>query len=71
MSQAKTGSNRTAAGPGPEIPPLQGVWRQGLRRTLAHFRAVPFTLAVLAAFLGVGAVTGSFLSGPARRPACP
>ena len=64
MSQAKTGSNRTAAGPGPEIPPLQGVWRQGLRRTLAHFRAVPFTLAVLAAFLGVGAVTGSFLSGP-------
>lgn len=64
MSQSKTGSNRTAAGPGPEIPPLQGVWRQGLRRTLAHFRAVPFTLAVLAAFLGVGAVTGSFLSGP-------
>ena len=64
MSQAKTGSTRTAAATGPEIPPWQGVWRQGLRRTLAHFRAVPFTLAVLAVFLGVGAVTGSFLSGP-------
>ncbi len=64
MSQASTGSTRTGAGPRPEGPPLLGVWRQGTRRTLAHFRAVPFTLAVLAVFLVVGAVTGSFLSGP-------
>ncbi|SDP54162.1 Lysylphosphatidylglycerol synthetase, C-terminal domain, DUF2156 family [Arthrobacter sp. ok909] len=40
-----------------------GVWKQGVRRTLAHFRAVPFTLTVLAAFLAIGALTGSFLSG--------
>ncbi|MGY3320452.1 bifunctional lysylphosphatidylglycerol flippase/synthetase MprF [Arthrobacter sp. TE12232] len=41
-----------------------GVWKQGVRRTLAHFRAVPFTLTVLTAFLAIGALTGSFLSGP-------
>lgn len=35
-----------------------------LRRTLTHFRAVPFTLAVLGVFLAVSAVTGSFLAGP-------
>ena len=64
MSQTNTGSDRTAAAPGPQEAPLPGVWRQAVRRTLAHFRAVPFTLAVLAAFLVIGAVTGSFLSGP-------
>ena len=69
MSQTKNGSTRTAAGPGPEGPPLLDVWRQGMRQTLAHFRAVPFTLAVLATFLAVGAVTGSFLSGQIGRAA--
>jgi phosphatidylglycerol lysyltransferase len=43
---------------------LLGVWRQSVRRTLRHFRAVPFTLAVLAVFLAAGAATGSFLAGP-------
>ncbi|MGY2745832.1 bifunctional lysylphosphatidylglycerol flippase/synthetase MprF [Pseudarthrobacter sp. O4] len=43
---------------------LGGVSRQWLRGVLAHFRAVPFTLAVLGVFLVTGAVTGSFLSGP-------
>ena len=57
--QAAAGQPGT--GPG---APLLGVWRQGVRRTLAHFRAVPFTLAVLAVFLVTGAATGSFLSGP-------
>ncbi|SFU14068.1 bifunctional lysylphosphatidylglycerol flippase/synthetase MprF [Arthrobacter sp. ov118] len=54
----------TAARRGPEDASWLGVWQQGMRRTLAHFRAVPFTLAVLAAFLVTGAITGSFLSGP-------
>jgi lysylphosphatidylglycerol synthetase-like protein (DUF2156 family) len=35
-----------------------------LRQSLAHLRAIPFTLAVLAAFLITGAATGSFLTGP-------
>ncbi|MET3919786.1 DUF2156 domain-containing protein [Arthrobacter sp. UYEF20] len=43
---------------------LGGVSRQWLLGVLAHFRAVPFTLAVLGVFLVTGAVTGSFLSGP-------
>lgn len=43
---------------------LLGIWRQGVRQTLRHFRAVPFTLAVLAVFLATGAATGSFLDGP-------
>ncbi|WP_211882717.1 bifunctional lysylphosphatidylglycerol flippase/synthetase MprF [Pseudarthrobacter albicanus] len=43
---------------------LLGVWRQSVRRTLGHFRAVPFTLAVLGVFLATGAATGSFLAGP-------
>ena len=64
MSQSNTGSARTAAAQGPQEASLLGVGRHGMRRTLAHFRAVPFTLAVLAAFLTIGAVTGSFLSGP-------
>lgn len=37
---------------------------RALRRTLEHFRAVPFTLLVLGVFLGTGAATNSFLSGP-------
>lgn len=43
---------------------LQGLGRQGLRQSLGHLRAIPFTLAVLAVFLITGAATGSFLSGP-------
>ena len=43
---------------------LQGLGREGLRRSLGHLRAIPFTLAVLAAFLITGAATGSFLAGP-------
>lgn len=66
MSRASAGATLTAPGTGPGGPPRPGVWRQGKRRTLAHFRAVPFTLAVLATFLIVGAVTGSFLSGPPK-----
>ncbi|AXJ11362.1 bifunctional lysylphosphatidylglycerol flippase/synthetase MprF [Arthrobacter sp. PM3] len=42
------------------------VWRQGRRQARAHFRSVPFTLSVLTVFLAVGAVTGSFLSGPPK-----
>lgn len=39
---------------------VKPVWR----RTGARLRSIPFTLAVLAAFLLCGAVTGSFLAGP-------
>jgi phosphatidylglycerol lysyltransferase len=41
-----------------------GVMLQALRRMREHFKAVPFTLTVLALFLGAGAATNSFLSGP-------
>ncbi|ABK03980.1 protein of unknown function DUF470 [Arthrobacter sp. FB24] len=37
---------------------------RALRRMQEHFKAVPFTLAVLGLFLGAGAATNSFLSGP-------
>ena len=37
---------------------------RALRRTRDHFKAVPFTLVVLGLFLGTGAATNSFLSGP-------
>src|SRR5206468_3597438 len=40
------------------------VVRSALARSAGHFRRTPFTLAVLAAFLLVGALTGSFLGGP-------
>ncbi|MGZ4662830.1 MAG: rhomboid family intramembrane serine protease, partial [Arthrobacter sp.] len=43
---------------------MTDVLRQSFVRMLGHFRAVPFTLAVLALFLGVGAATHSFVSGP-------
>ena len=43
---------------------LQGLGREGLRQSLGHLRAIPFTLTVLAVFLVTGAATGSFLSGP-------
>ncbi|MDI3212928.1 DUF2156 domain-containing protein [Arthrobacter sp. AL12] len=43
---------------------LQGLGRAGVRESLGHLRAIPFTLAVLAVFLITGAATGSFLSGP-------
>lgn len=66
MSQQTATSPTRAARPRPEGPSWLGIWQHGLRRTQAHFRAVPFTLAVLAAFLGIGALTGSFLSGPPR-----
>ncbi|WP_427130584.1 bifunctional lysylphosphatidylglycerol flippase/synthetase MprF [Pseudarthrobacter sp. S9] len=54
----------TRGRPRTEGASLLGVWRQGVRRVLGHFRAVPFTLAVLGVFLATGAATGSFLSGP-------
>jgi lysylphosphatidylglycerol synthetase-like protein (DUF2156 family) len=63
MSQETTTTPR-AAHPEPAGASWLGVWQLGMRRALAHFRAVPFTLAVLAAFLLIGALTGSFLSGP-------
>src|SRR2546422_6914086 len=40
------------------------VVRSALARAAGHFRSTPFTLAVLAVFLLVGALTGSFLGGP-------
>lgn len=43
---------------------MADVLRQAARRSVQHFRAVPFTLVVLGVFLGAGAATGSFLSGP-------
>ncbi|MET3949796.1 DUF2156 domain-containing protein [Arthrobacter sp. UYEF36] len=43
---------------------LRGLGREGLRQSAGHLRAIPFTLAVLAAFLITGAATGSFLAGP-------
>ncbi len=43
---------------------LRGIGLEGLRGVLDHFRAIPLTLAVLAALLITGAATGSFLSGP-------
>ena len=43
---------------------MKTVLLPALRRIRAHFRAVPFTLLVLALFLGTGAATNSFLSGP-------
>ncbi|HSN36911.1 MAG TPA: rhomboid family intramembrane serine protease, partial [Arthrobacter sp.] len=43
---------------------LRGLGRAGLRQSLGHLRAIPFTLVVLAAFLSTGAATGSFLAGP-------
>ncbi len=63
VSQTTTTPTRTSP-PEPAGPSWLGVWQLGSRRALAHFRAVPFTLAVLAAFLLIGALTGSFLSGP-------
>ena len=44
--------------------PFRASGRQGVRQSLGHLRAIPFTLAVLAVFLVTGAATGSFLSGP-------
>lgn len=41
-----------------------GVMLQALRRIREHFKAVPFTLTLLALFLGAGAASNSFLSGP-------
>ena len=59
MSPAATAGQRgTGAGS------LLGLGREGLRQSLGHLRATPFTLGVLAAFLITGAATGSFLSGP-------
>ena len=42
----------------------RGLGRAGLRRLVGHLRAIPFTLAVTAVFLLIGAATGSFLTGP-------
>ncbi|MET3946616.1 phosphatidylglycerol lysyltransferase [Arthrobacter sp. UYCu512] len=49
---------------GSDAASLAGLVLAGLRQSLGHLRAIPFTLAVLAAFLLVGAATGSFLAGP-------
>ena len=43
---------------------LTKVLRQAAKAGLKHFRTTPFTLAVLTAFVGAGAATGSFLAGP-------
>jgi lysylphosphatidylglycerol synthetase-like protein (DUF2156 family) len=60
-----------AAGPqaaaGQAGTPHGGVVREWLAGVLAHFRAIPFTLTVLAVFLITGAATGSFLSGPPEQ----
>lgn len=54
----------TAQRQGTGAASLQGLGRHGVRQSLGHLRAIPFTLAVLAVFLVTGAATGSFLSGP-------
>ena len=46
------------------VASLRVIGREGLRGALGHLRAIPFTLAVLAALLVTGAATGSLLSGP-------
>jgi phosphatidylglycerol lysyltransferase len=50
--------------PGTGVTSLRGIGLEGLRGVLEHLRAIPFTLAVLAALLITGAATGSFLAGP-------
>ncbi|MGO4190994.1 bifunctional lysylphosphatidylglycerol flippase/synthetase MprF [Arthrobacter sp. YAF17] len=54
----------TAQKKGTGAASLQGLGLHGVRQSLGHLRAIPFTLAVLAVFLITGAATGSFLSGP-------
>lgn len=56
--EAPAGKRGTGAGS------LRVLGRAGLRQSLGHLRAIPFTLVVLAVFLITGAATGSFLSGP-------
>lgn len=55
---------------GKPVPAASPVWRtmarSTRRRTMSALRLLPFSLAVLAVFLGVGAATGSFLAGPAE-----
>ncbi|MCU1511577.1 MAG: rhomboid family intrarane serine protease, partial [Arthrobacter sp.] len=65
MTLEAAAGTRPATGQGGSSP--GGVRRQWLGGVLAHFRAIPFTLAVLAVFLATGAVTGSFLSGPPEQ----
>ncbi|MCA4132169.1 bifunctional lysylphosphatidylglycerol flippase/synthetase MprF [Arthrobacter sp. M4] len=43
---------------------VSDVVRSAVQRSGSHFRSTPLTLGVLGVFLLVGAVTGSFLSGP-------
>src|SRR4051794_41199313 len=43
------------------------VGRPAVRQALDTLKSMPFTLAVLVAFLAVGALTGSFLDGPPEQ----
>lgn len=43
---------------------LQGVVKPALGRAVRHLRSTPFTLLVLAVFVGLSLVSGSFLTGP-------
>ena len=43
---------------------LKGVIQPALRQAGRHLRSTPFTLVVLALFVGLSLVSGSFLSGP-------
>ncbi len=45
---------------------LQGVVKPALGRAVRHLRSTPFTLLVLAVFVGLSLVSGSFLTGPPR-----
>lgn len=42
----------------------KSVGRPAWQKALRHFRAIPFTLTVLVSFLGIGAASGSILTGP-------
>jgi phosphatidylglycerol lysyltransferase len=59
-----TGRASTGAGAAAGSVTLSDMLLRAVHRTLEHFKAVPFTLVVLGLFLGVGAATNSFLSGP-------
>lgn len=65
MTAEETATTRPATGQ--DAHPPGGVGRQWLGNLLAHFKAIPFTLGVLAVFLVTGAATGSFLSGPPEQ----
>ncbi len=45
---------------------LRGVAEPALRQAGRHLRSTPFTLLVLAVFVGLSLASGSFLTGPPR-----